>query len=266
MPPPKPSNADVIAAINELSLTFGAELAASRAEVVALTTEVIALKELMKLKPPFTSEATIAAVIESVPMPPELGNLHPLSKFEVDLIKSSKKIDAIKAYRARIQVQYQSYVGLKEAKDLVCYVADHMTGSKPMFDASKPVPMTQEQKALVHAGKKIDAIKDYRWYVGTICAGMCGLKEAKDVIDAYEATLNVEGSAYALVQNEIAHLHYVPGQGVQGKFDAVKAYRHRTGAAYESAIKAVDKYIASKSDTYWVLGTISGDPNNYPVA
>lgn len=250
MPPQKPSNADVIAAINELSLTFGAELAAARAEVVALTAEVTALKELVKVKPyPSPDGGPIAAVLTTLPMPPELANMHPLSKYEVDLIQADKKIDAIKAYRARIQ-GFGGYVGLKEGKDLVCYVADNMTKSKPVFDEKNPIPMTPGQKDLVAQGKKIEAIKDYRTYVGTVCAGMCGLKEAKGVIDAYAAQY---AAPLTLLPKEAAYLHYVAGHGVEGRFEAVKAYRFRTYATLEVAMKVVDAYIASKTD--WITST-----------
>lgn len=249
MPPPKkPSLEDVLNAINDLSAGMGAELAAARAEVVALTAEVVALKELVKSKPTVLPEMAIAAVIQAVPMPAELATMHPLAKHEVDLIKDNKKIDAIKCYRARIQVQFNTYVGLKEAKDLICYVADHMNDHKPVFDPANPVPMTEDQKNLVKQGKKIDAIKDYRTYVGSVCAGMCGLKEAKDVIDVYDASLST-GDMLVLLPSESAMLHYDETMGVFGKIEAIAAYRKRTGLGLKPAVAALDKYIASKG---WV--------------
>lgn len=238
----------MLAAIAELSVTFGAELASARAEITALTTEVADLKLLLATP----SKITLPAVLPH--MPPELAALLPLTSWEVDLIKSDKKIDAIKAYRARVEAAGK-YVGLKEAKDLIVYVAEHMGSSKPLFDPANPLPMTDHQKNLVHAGKKIDAIKDYRTYVSTICAGMCGLKEAKDVIDTYSASLPLETTSsivasFALSKDEAKFLVYVPGVGIEGKFEAVKAYRHRTGASLDMAVKAVDKYIANKTE--WI--------------
>lgn len=250
MPPQKPSNADVIAAINELSLTFGAELAGARNQIEALTAEVAGLKELVKVKPYPSAMGPLAAVLESIAMPPELANMHPLSKYEVDLIKDNKKIDAIKAYRARIQQQYNTYVGLKEGKDLICYVADHITSSKPIFDEKNPLPLPEHLKDLVKQGLKIEAIKGYRTYVSTVCAGMCGLKEAKDVIDAYAHELANASNPSNLTAEEAGCLYYTNG-ALYGKLDAVKAYRHRTGSGLKAGLLAVEKYIAEK--TGWIF-------------
>lgn len=237
----------MLQAINALGVAFGAELASARAQIEALTVEVASLKgQLTALPPP---------PVKFAHMPLELAGMQPISSYELDLIKSNKKIDAIKAYRMRVETTFGKHVGLKEAKDLIVYIADHLGYEKPLFDPAKPVPMTDHQKDLVHAGKKIDAIKDYRQHVGQICASMCGLKEAKDVIDAYAAELQAKVATVPpaeppLLPSESQYLTYVPGQGIEGKFECVKAYRLRTGCTLAQAMNAVDEYVKLKTE--WI--------------
>ena len=106
------------------------------------------------------------------------------------LAQSGDKIGAIKEYRLA------TGVGLKEAKDAVDYFVDHgrwrespaeafqesLPDSRLEFEA-KPEPDAAldigEIEKLARAGKKIEAIKEYRQAKNT------GLKEAKDAVEYF---------------------------------------------------------------------------------
>ncbi len=113
----------------------------------------------------------------------------------VELLRSGRKIEAIKRYRQ------QTGVGLKEAKEAVERMGVEMVspgryaglkegyplGSDELRDSfggsnqySSP-SLDDELRELVGRGQKINAIKRYREVTGV------GLKEAKDVVDKIEA-------------------------------------------------------------------------------
>jgi ribosomal protein L7/L12 len=94
------------------------------------------------------------------------------------LAREGRTIEAIKLYRA------QTGAGLKEAKDAVEMLL--ATGRLPM-PQGQPVPADTGDEFenrlldLARAGRKIEAIKEYRQRTGA------GLKEAKDAVEALAA-------------------------------------------------------------------------------
>jgi len=114
-----------------------------------------------------------------------------------DLLASGNKIAAIKLYREATRSS------LKDAKDAVEAFA---TGSSFNLNVpaqvSEPEPFLEDQiKRLLAERKKIDAIRLYRE------AHQCGLKDAKDAVDAIEVALRQEqklhNSAYTpLISND----------------------------------------------------------------
>jgi len=99
------------------------------------------------------------------------------------LISNDNKIAAIKVYREA------TGVGLKEAKDAV----EAMERGEPVMD-SAPIPFATQNDALLEEqikqlllkNQKIQAVKIYRE------AYNCGLKDAKDAVDATEAQMRRE--------------------------------------------------------------------------
>jgi ribosomal protein L7/L12 len=96
------------------------------------------------------------------------------------LVQDGKKIDAIKLVRE------QTGVGLKEAKDAVEAIERGETPDLRLVAAAPPHGVSgvdlDEINELLLQNKKIEAIKLYREQTGV------GLKEAKDAIEAIEAT------------------------------------------------------------------------------
>jgi len=87
-----------------------------------------------------------------------------------DLMRSGRKIEAIKRYREL------TGAGLKEAKDAV-EAPDFLAPPPPPPAISDDHPRMADVRAFVAAGRKVDAIKLYRELTGL------GLKESKDAID-----------------------------------------------------------------------------------
>ncbi len=114
----------------------------------------------------------------------DLANASPsLPGVDVDrirqLVSAGKKIDAIKLVRE------QTDLGLKEAKDAVDAIergeAPDLTPRAAASSSASQVDLDAINELLLQ-NKKIDAIKLYREQTGV------GLKEAKDAIEAIEAT------------------------------------------------------------------------------
>ena len=106
----------------------------------------------------------------------------------VRLIKDGNKIEAIKTFREA------TGVGLKEAKDAVeaiernrsATISTATTSTMP-YTTTPTTPQAAEMQEvirLVQSGNKIEAIKKFRALYGV------GLKEAKDVIDGMDKTVN----------------------------------------------------------------------------
>jgi ribosomal protein L7/L12 len=206
MPAKKPSLQEVMEAIQTLNVGMGAELVSLRAEVEKQNLTITGLSHMLASVVSIVDTQTLAGKYAKSfvqPMPPGAmplfheavdpiytadqiyGGCYPLNAEEKALAANGSKIDAIKAYRGRINGLTGTMPGLKESKDLVCAYADEHAASKPHFDPSSPPPLLNHHKQLVKEGKKIDAIKLYREYTMKMCTGYAGLKESKDIIDAY---------------------------------------------------------------------------------
>ena len=160
------------------------------------------------------------------------------------LVAAGQKIEAIKRVRERYGV------GLKEAKDLVDGLeAGRQAEIELALSAFAPVvqPATNpegEVRRLLAAGKKIEAIKLVRERTGL------GLKEAKDLVEAYEAGQPVdfgraavtqpvapdEGSAWAEIDRQIR---------AGNKIEAIKLHRQTFGTGLAEAKAAVDARVPS---------------------
>lgn len=119
---------------------------------------------------------------------PPIGRIPPMLELDAPratdadlrrMVQAGDKIGAIKLYRER------TGLGLKEAKDAVEALAAGAPVAAPRAAPAAPVALPEGDddealRALVRAGRKIEAIKRYRQRTGL------GLKEAKDVIDAME--------------------------------------------------------------------------------
>lgn len=164
---PLPKNTSIVDAIVDLGMKMGAELAAARAQIEELTAKVDALSKAMKFQTTDT-----------------------LNEYEKSLVHKGLLIDAIKAFRARVQASTGEVPGLKESKDLVEAYKHSWQMLSPPFNPLNPPPLLDEHKQMLKAGDKINAIKAYREYTKTVCSSMAGLKESKDMCDAYLAYLN----------------------------------------------------------------------------
>ncbi len=198
--PPKPSNTDILEALHSLNVGMGAELVAMRLEIEKLNQTIVGLSHMM---------ANAVTSTKLSQMPPQELYIKPLPKpiyTEDDIIKAcyplnaSEKqsavnghlIDAIKSYRSRIKNLTGITPDLKASKDLVQAHKDG-TPPKPAFDPLSPPPLLESHKHFVKMGQKIDAIKAYRAYTMEMCNGYAGLKEAKDIIDAYAFSIGASG-------------------------------------------------------------------------
>lgn len=95
----------------------------------------------------------------------------------IELLQSGNKIEAIKVYRGA------TGEGLKESKDAV----EAFERGEPLLLSGEPVApspslqsLNEQVRLLLQQNKKIEAIKVYREATG------CGLKEAKDAVEAIE--------------------------------------------------------------------------------
>jgi ribosomal protein L7/L12 len=88
-----------------------------------------------------------------------------------ELVRQGRKIEAIKLVRE------QTGCGLAEAKAAV----EKLERGEPLEATPPAGDVTEEVRALVRAGRMIEAIKLYRERTGA------GLKEAKDAVDGIAA-------------------------------------------------------------------------------
>ncbi len=161
------------------------------------------------------------------------------------LTSAGQKIEAIKRVRERYGV------GLKEAKDLVDGLEAGRQAEIELalstFASSAPPPATDfpgEVRRLLADGKKIEAIKRVREQTGL------GLKEAKDLVEAYEAgqpvdfgraampqpTPQTDGSAWAEIDNLVR---------AGNKIEAIKLHRQTFGTGLAEAKAAIDARVPS---------------------
>ncbi len=99
-----------------------------------------------------------------------------------ELIAKGQKIAAVKLYRE------MTGVGLAEAKDAVEAIERGESVITPMpAQIGEPASALEDQiRQLLTARKKIDAVRVYRE------AHNCGLKEAKDAVDAIQTEMRRE--------------------------------------------------------------------------
>ena len=132
----------------------------------------VGLKEAKDAVEAFESGAPLA--VPGSPLPPASNDL----EGEIsELLARGSKIEAIKVYREATDA------GLKDAKDAV----EAFERGEPLSlsTVSTPLPITpgsmdDQVRDLLRQGNKIEAIKVYRE------ATNCGLKEAKDAVEAIE--------------------------------------------------------------------------------
>jgi ribosomal protein L7/L12 len=149
-------------------------------------------------------------------------------------LERGNKIEAIKAYRQA------TGTGLKEAKDAV--EAFEAGGTLALETGAQTQPVPQDLQAqideLLRSGNKIEAIKIYREATG------CGLKEAKDVVEAFE-----QGSPLTMPETSPAEPSSASGMNAQihdllkggNKIEAIKVYREATGCGLKEAKDAVEE-------------------------
>lgn len=102
-----------------------------------------------------------------------------------ELIDQRRMIDAIKLYRE------VTGVGLKEAKDAVTEMWHGKPLQAPLIpsESEDDTLLEGQIKQLLRKRQKIEAVKIYRE------AHNCGLKDAKDAVDAIEAQMRRENRA-----------------------------------------------------------------------
>jgi ribosomal protein L7/L12/DNA-binding beta-propeller fold protein YncE len=113
----------------------------------------------------------------------DLTEIGPRIQEIIELVHEGEKIDAIKLFRETFGT------GLKESKDAVealergenIDLTSFSVQSRTGAVQADPVDMAMRIRELLDAGKKIEAIKVYREAAGA------GLKESKDVVEAFEA-------------------------------------------------------------------------------
>lgn len=191
--PPKPSNTEVLEALHSLNVGMGAELVAMRLEIEKLNQTIVGLSHMMAkatnpmLSPPDQYYKPLPKVIYTED--DIIKACYPLNASEKQAAVNGHLIDAIKSYRTRIKNLTGVMPDLKATKDLV---ETYKNGAppKPAFDPLSPPPLLESHKHFVMKGLKIDAIKAYRQYTMEVCNGYAGLKEAKDIIDAYAYSID----------------------------------------------------------------------------
>ena len=133
-----------------------------------------------------------------------------------ELISQGNKIAAIKLFRE------VTGVGLKEAKDAVEAIerGQMVTSSKPIqFDLQNDTLLDEQIKQLLAKRQKIQAVKIYRE------THNCGLKEAKDAVDAIEASMRRE-----------THINLSPTPAIRDDPFAEDTQRNRTFLALLIAV------------------------------
>lgn len=146
------------------------------------------------------------------------------------LIKARRHIQAIKVYRE------DTGCSLQEAKDAI-EVLERGDLISPAQPQSRFLPPNAGQlESLVYAGQKIEAIRLYREQTG------CGLREAKDAIEAFErgdiASLTFVPPAPPDAQSIIAQIEAWVQRG--NKINAIKVYREYTGVGLKIAKDVID--------------------------
>jgi len=205
MPAKKPSLQEVMETVQSLNVGMGAELVALRGEVDKLSQTIVGLSHMLAnamsvvnaqlaVKQAMTVGQPLYGSV-ALPQPIYTEDdiykaCYPLNASEKQAAEHGHLIDAIKSYRSRIKNLTGVMPDLKASKDLV---QAHKDGApiKPPFDPLSPPPLLESHKSFVKLGQKIEAIKAYRQYTMEVCGGdYAGLKEAKDIIDAYAYTID----------------------------------------------------------------------------
>jgi len=140
----------------------------------------------------------------------------------MDLIRSGKKIEAIKEYRER------TGAGLKEAKDAVEALE---RGGSIVTRSANERATDQEIVDLLQSGEKIGAIKLYRERTGA------GLKEAKDAVESLERS---ESLTKPEVAGRDLEQQIVDLLQAGKKIEAIKLFRDKTGRGLAESKQAVE--------------------------
>ena len=150
------------------------------------------------------------------------------------LARAGQLIDAIKLLRQDLDV------GLKEAKEAVEALRDGRPVSLPQQSAPSLSDFASHIAGMVHAGRKIEAIAQYREKTGL------GLREAKDAVEAI-ARGQAQTAEPAPAPAPADYLEGVMAELRAGrKIDAIKLYRAATGLGLKEAKDAVEALAAGR--------------------
>lgn len=195
-----------------------------------------------------------------------------LSPEERTLIEKGEVIQAIKTYRARVNVLTGTLPTLKKAKD----VADtywNFYKSLPLLLPIKGMAdyeLNSEEKGFIHHGHIIDAIKAYRARIEALTGTLPPLVEAKDKAVAYRkhyyattADIDVHYSVmYPLALNHDEQ-RIACGNDDSTTDNAAKAYRNRVSGLYGVQLHLNECY---ERVTRWVDGVnADGAPVDAPL-
>jgi ribosomal protein L7/L12 len=142
----------------------------------------LGLKESNELVERWEVPQPAPARLGEAPKPADMGSAMGEARA---LLQEGKKIEAVK------RVREATGLGLKESKELVeRWEVPPEPAPARLGEAPKPVDMgsaMREARALLQEGKKIEAIKRVREATGL------GLKEAKELVERWEATPEPRG-------------------------------------------------------------------------
>ncbi|GIL28792.1 hypothetical protein NUM_40460 [Actinocatenispora comari] len=145
-----------------------------------------------------------------------------------ELLARNDRIGAVKAYRDA------TGASLRDATDAVL----NRHRGRPTPGSGPGQPDLSEVRQLLHAGRKIEAIKVYRQLTGV------GLREAKETVERLAATGQLpaptRGPDPAQDLSEVRQLLYA-GR----KIEAIKVYRQLTGVGLREAKETVERLAAT---------------------
>lgn len=284
MPAKKPSLQEVMEAVQTLNVGMGAELVALRAEVEKQNQTIVGLSHMLakdwvtKTAESLVATQPMGAQLLYSDNPPPIYTADqiyegamPLNAPEKSMATGGFVIDAIKAYRMRIEKLTGTVPGLKASKDLVEEYKNkgQYTMTPPLHGTytsnqviNAEVPMNADEIALACKPDKVKAIITYRDRVKALTGLMPGLKETKLMVEAYVDNMPSKPSfdaANPLPVPVNCQAFILAGK----KIDAIKAYREFTmmhccvggHAGLKEAKDVIDNYIT---------GVLGWDPYNLP--
>lgn len=256
MNPPKKNLRDTVTELmTDWALKLGGEMGQLRSSVNALADEVTVLR--LKLQAP---------EVTPPPKNPELpfSCLPVLNEAEIAIIKTGAKIDAIKAFRARVD-SLGFFCGLKNAKD---QIEAYQTKVLPVLN-NIPLPaLNSSELKLLMEGNLVKAVQTYRARIQAEFVFTPSLKEAKELMEATRDTLKTkglvdEGGKYALPLGITAEVITLMKAGK--KTEAAKVYRYEINSAtgqlptHLYALSVIDS-VMSKASWIWAEPTPAVSP------